>query len=124
MLPDQNDAASMYLTAVELLKHAGLERYEVSNFAKSRATRSFHNMSYWDGTQYIGIGPGAHSRIFPLDSDSRESRVQCLDPKFWQKMVVRNGHATHIRRKQSQFEVLSELLATSLRTTKGIQPYR
>ena len=75
-------------------------------------------------TQYIGIGPGAHSRFFPLESDTRESRVQCLDPKLWQKMVERNGHGTQLRRKQSQFEILSELLATSLRTTKGIHPNR
>ena len=124
-LPNENDTASMYLASLKLLKDANLERYEVSNFAKSgTATRSLHNMSYWDGTQYIGIGPGAHSRFFPLESDTRESRVQCLDPKLWQKMVERNGHGTQLRRKQSQFEILSELLATSLRTTKGIHPNR
>lgn len=80
----------MYLTALELLEQSYFERYEVSNFAKNVSAQSSHNKSYWDGTQYLGIGPGAHSRFFPLDSNIRESRVQCLDPKSWNGTVY-NG---------------------------------
>lgn len=125
MLPDTNDNASMYHAAIELLKLSNYDMYEVSNFVRSgSAAESIHNMSYWDGTQYVGIGPGAHSRIFPLDSTMRESRVQCLDPKLWYKMVEKDGHATVVRKKQSDVDVLSELLVTSMRTTKGIHPTR
>jgi coproporphyrinogen III oxidase-like Fe-S oxidoreductase len=125
VLPNENDTASMYILALELLKENGFERYEISNFAKAGScAQSSHNMSYWNGTQYIGIGPGAHSRFFPLGSSLRESRVQTLDPKSWQDLVKRNGHATRLCRQQSQIDVLSELLATSLRTAKGIQPDR
>ncbi|XP_057377700.1 radical S-adenosyl methionine domain-containing protein 1, mitochondrial-like [Daphnia carinata] len=124
-IPNENDTASMYLLAVKLLKESSLERYEISNFAKagSRA-QSLHNMSYWHGTQYLGIGPGAHSRIFPLDADLRESRIQTLDPQSWQDLVERDGHATRLCKQQNRLEVLSELLVTSLRTTKGTQPNR
>lgn len=115
----------MYLLALKLLKEYSLERYEISNFAKagSRA-QSLHNMSYWHGTQYIGIGPGAHSRIFPLKGNLRESRIQTLDPQSWQDLVERNGHATRLCKQQSRLEILSELLITSLRTIKGTQPNR
>ena len=125
MLPNENDAATMYLLALELLKENGFERYEISNFAKAGScAQSSHNNSYWNGTQYIGIGPGAHSRFFARGSNLRESRVQTLDPKSWQSLVERKGHATRLCRKQSKVDVLSELLATSLRTTKGIHPSR
>jgi coproporphyrinogen III oxidase-like Fe-S oxidoreductase len=125
VLPNENDAASMYMLSLELLKEFGFERYEISNFAKTGScSQSSHNMSYWNGTQYVGIGPGAHSRFFPLGTNLRESRVQALDPKSWQDLVERNGHATRLCKQQSQIDVLSELIATSLRTTKGIQPKR
>lgn len=123
-LPDDDDTSSMYLAALEILGENCLKRYEVSNFAKVVSAQSSHNMSYWDGTQYLGIGPGAHSRFFPLDSSMRESRVQCFDPKLWQEMVTRDGHGTQARKQQSQIEILSELLVTSMRTTTGVQQKR
>lgn len=123
-LPGEDDAGSMYLTALELFDQHFFERYEVSSFSKVPSAQSSHNSSYWDGTQYIGIGPGAHSRFFPLDSKIRESRVQCLDPKLWHEMVARDGHGTQVRKQQSQLEILSELLATSMRTKIGVQQKR
>lgn len=126
MLPNESETASMYLTAVEYLEQNGLQRYEASNFVSvaSTSSKSFHNISYWNGTQYIGIGPGAHSRFYPLNTSLRESRVQCLNPKLWHQTVERYGHGTQVRKQQSQHEVLSELLATSLRTIVGVQPER
>ena len=49
-----------FLTVHQRLTEAGFEHYEVSNFAKP-SRRSRHNSSYWTDTQYLGIGPGAHS---------------------------------------------------------------
>ena len=50
----------MYLKGVELLASQGLDRYEVSNFARP-GFESKHNQSYWAHTPYVGLGPGAHS---------------------------------------------------------------
>lgn len=72
----------------------------------------------------VGVGPGAHSRFFLHDKVLREARVQSLDPKLWQEIVSRNGHATQVRREQSSLEILTELLMTSLRSTKGLQQSR
>ena len=113
----------MYQTIIDMLEKFSLHRYEVGSFGKEEV-RSSHNSSYWNGSQYLGIGPGAHSRFFLKDQLAREARVQCLDPKLWQETVSRNGHATQVRRKQSSLEILTELLMTSLRTTQGLQQSR
>lgn len=115
----------MYLMAVDLLKNSGKDRYEVSSFVDlNSGAQSSHNLSYWNGTQYIGIGPGAHSRFYPLHESARQSRVQCLDPRLWHQMVEKNGHGTQVYKNQTQLDVLSELIVTSLRTTKGLEAKR
>ncbi|KAG0726308.1 Radical S-adenosyl methionine domain-containing protein 1, mitochondrial [Chionoecetes opilio] len=64
-LPDPDLMADLYTVAIQVLQDAGLYRYEVSNFARHPAAESLHNRGYWQGHQYIGIGPGAHSRVVP-----------------------------------------------------------
>lgn len=62
-VPDDDLEADMYELAEDLLSSAGFEWYEVSNWAKSDAQRSIHNLSYWQGNDWWGYGPGAHSHI-------------------------------------------------------------
>lgn len=114
----------MYQKTIEHLKRHGLERYEISSFSSKLECRSTHNSSYWNGSQYIGIGPGAHSRFYVPEHPFREARVQYLDPRIWREAVERDGCGTNIRRKQNQLDVLSELLATSLRTVHGTRQER
>ena len=59
-LPDDDAQADMYLWTVERLARAGLEQYEISNFARP-GMESRHNLRYWFMRPYIGFGPGAHS---------------------------------------------------------------
>jgi len=61
--PDDDVMADRYLAADTLLSGAGLHWYEVSNWAASPAARCRHNMLYWTGGDWWGIGPGAHSHI-------------------------------------------------------------
>ena len=58
--PDDDEQADRYELAVELLPAAGLDRYEVSNWAGPGAW-SRHNVCYWTGSDYLGFGAGAHS---------------------------------------------------------------
>ncbi|MBR5134729.1 MAG: radical SAM family heme chaperone HemW [Clostridia bacterium] len=59
-LPDEDEAAELYLLACDELERAGFRQYEISNFAKS-GRESRHNFKYWNGDDYIGLGPAAHS---------------------------------------------------------------
>jgi putative oxygen-independent coproporphyrinogen III oxidase len=61
--PDDDDLADKYLLAEEILTAAGYAWYEVSNWARSRAARCRHNLGYWRGDDWWGIGPGAHSHV-------------------------------------------------------------
>jgi coproporphyrinogen III oxidase-like Fe-S oxidoreductase len=61
--PDDDLQADMYESADDLLGAAGFDWYEVSNWARSDAQRSRHNLAYWQGTDWWGYGPGAHSHI-------------------------------------------------------------
>jgi oxygen-independent coproporphyrinogen-3 oxidase len=58
--PDPDLQAEMYAAACEMLGGAGYEHYEVSNWAKP-GHRCVHNMGYWQGRPYLGLGAGAHS---------------------------------------------------------------
>ena len=62
-LPDEDDQAAKYELADDLLTAAGLRWYEVSNWARTPADASRHNLGYWRGDDWWGIGPGAHSHV-------------------------------------------------------------
>jgi len=61
--PDDDDLADKYLAADERLGAAGLGWYEVSNWARDAAARCRHNLLYWTGADWWGVGPGAHSHV-------------------------------------------------------------
>ena len=62
-MPDGDDQAAKYELADDLLAAAGLHWYEVSNWARTPAQACRHNLSYWRGDDWWGIGPGAHSHV-------------------------------------------------------------
>ncbi len=60
---DEDLQADLYELADERLSDAGFAWYEVSNWARRPQHRSRHNLAYWRGQDWWGIGPGAHSHI-------------------------------------------------------------
>ncbi|WP_110182517.1 radical SAM family heme chaperone HemW [Nocardioides solisilvae] len=62
-VPDDDDLADKYLLADERLVAAGMEWYEVSNWARRPQSRCLHNLLYWRGADWWGVGPGAHSHV-------------------------------------------------------------
>lgn len=61
--PQDDDEAAKYEIAEAVLTRAGLSWYEVSNWARTPQDRCRHNMAYWHGDNWWGIGPGAHSHV-------------------------------------------------------------
>jgi putative oxygen-independent coproporphyrinogen III oxidase len=61
--PDDDVLADRYLAADEVLAAAGYRWYEISNWAAGDSSRCAHNMLYWTGGDWWGIGPGAHSHV-------------------------------------------------------------
>ncbi|MCY1646200.1 radical SAM family heme chaperone HemW [Caulobacter sp. SL161] len=61
--PDEDLAATLFETTQEILEAAGFDAYEVSNHARGEAARARHNLVYWRGVDYVGVGPGAHGRL-------------------------------------------------------------
>jgi oxygen-independent coproporphyrinogen-3 oxidase len=62
-MPDDDVHADRYAIAEEMLAAAGFDWYEVSNWAAAVDARSRHNLLYWTGGDWWGIGPGAHSHV-------------------------------------------------------------
>jgi oxygen-independent coproporphyrinogen-3 oxidase len=60
---EDDDLADKYLDAEAALGEAGLGWYEVSNWARNEAARCRHNVAYWQGGDWWGVGPGAHSHV-------------------------------------------------------------
>ncbi len=61
-LPSDEEIAEQYLFMCEYLEKCGYNHYEISNFSKE-ACESRHNLKYWQGAHYLGIGPAAHSAL-------------------------------------------------------------
>lgn len=62
-MPDDDTHAEMYQYADECFSVAGYQWYEISNWARGENHRSKHNLSYWEGADWWGVGPGAHSHV-------------------------------------------------------------
>lgn len=62
-MPDDDELAEKYLMAEHHLTALGFSNYETSNWARGQAARCRHNLAYWRGGNWWGIGPGAHSHI-------------------------------------------------------------
>jgi oxygen-independent coproporphyrinogen-3 oxidase len=61
-MPDEDDLADKYAVADAALTAAGLGWYEVSNWARP-GSECRHNLGYWTGADWWGVGPGAHSHV-------------------------------------------------------------
>jgi oxygen-independent coproporphyrinogen III oxidase len=110
--PD-DDAAAMYLTAMERLDAAGYEQYEISNVARP-GRRSRHNLKYWTDGEWLGFGCGAHSTRHGI----RWKNVSATED-YIARIVAGTDTAVDIR-PLSVDERLGDVLFTGLRLTDGV----
>jgi len=80
-LPEDSLAADLYALTQSIMSDAGLPAYEVSNHAAA-GQESRHNLAYWRGECYFGIGPGAHGRVDFADGTRRATR-NLKSPERW-----------------------------------------
>src|SRR5947208_12521382 len=99
--PDEATARALYDVTQDVCAAQGLPAYEISNHARPGAECK-HNLVYWRGEEYAGIGPGAHGR---LDIDgTRHAIATEKRPEAWLMRVEANGHGVvtddHLNREE------------------------
>jgi oxygen-independent coproporphyrinogen-3 oxidase len=110
-------ARALYLLTQELCEAAGLPAYEVSNHARP-GSESRHNLIYWRGHDYAGIGPGAHSRITLGGTKRALSAIK--SPEAWLAEVEISGRGFASEETLSAVEAADEYLLMGLRLSEGI----
>jgi oxygen-independent coproporphyrinogen-3 oxidase len=117
--PEADAAGALFETTDAVLGAAGFEAYEVSNHARGVAARSRHNLIYWRGDDYLGVGPGAHGRLTTEDA----ARWSTLTPARIADYVARvetTGCGVAERERLSPAEAAQERLLMGLRTVDGV----
>lgn len=103
------------------LRAAGYQHYEVSNFAKP-GHESRHNLAYWRGHDYVGVGPGAHGRLWTETGlgRSRIATETALRPADYISAVETNGTAITDRDTLSAEQAAEEYVMMGLRIDDGL----
>lgn len=119
-IPDDDLSAEMYEETIRLSKEYGFNHYEVSSYAKGQQAISRHNFSYWQGMDYLGIGPGAHGRLTDHVSQQRVRTFGEFHPDKYMALCEKEGEG--IRKIEPiQFQDMAEeLIVFGLRTRMGI----
>ena len=110
-------SADMYEWVAETLKSQGFEHYEVSNFARD-GFRSRHNMAYWIGQDYLGVGPGAHGRI--TKEGKRYATLAWAKPENYANNVAHTGIGLNHRDLLTPQNWGDEYVLMGLRISDGI----
>ncbi len=117
-MPDDDQAALME-TVRATFENAGYQRYEISNFAKPGAV-SRHNLLYWVGAPYLGLGAGAHSHLPTPDFRQATRRENVRDPESYLRAEPTSPAALSFEEHLSTDEVVQDRLMTGFRTRWGI----
>jgi oxygen-independent coproporphyrinogen-3 oxidase len=119
--PDEDTGRALYDVTQEICAQAGLPAYEISNHARPGA-ECRHNLVYWRGQEYAGIGPGAHGRIDL--GGHRHAIATEKRPEAWLMRVEACGHGVITNDTLNSEERADEFLLMGLRLAEGIDPRR
>ena len=112
--PGEETAADFFETTQRVLIEAGFHAYEVSNHARTPAARSRHNLLYWRGEDYIGVGPGAHGRLTLLGQRWELAAPRGIDA------YITAAHRRPGRTRLEPKEAALERMLMGLRTDEGV----
>lgn len=116
--PDDALAADLYDATQDVLSAAGFEAYEVSNHARGSAAQSRHNLVYWRGWDYVGVGPGAHGRL--TLEDGRIATQAPGRPADYVAAVAAGGVSFGEPERLDAVAVAEERLLSGLRIADGV----
>ena len=120
-IPDEAVARALYDVTQDVCAREGLPSYEISNHARPGAECK-HNLVYWRGQEYAGVGPGAHAR---LDINGRRYAISTEKrPETWLMRVEAQGHGVITDELLNGEERADEYLLMGLRLAEGIDPQR
>lgn len=108
---DDTTVEKMYATLCEKTSSAGYNHYEISNFSLP-GFEAIHNSSYWDGSPYIGLGPGAHSW---------DGAVRSFNPSNLKLYIDSRGAGFGQPEEEDDDNRFNDMLITRLRTTHGLR---
>jgi putative oxygen-independent coproporphyrinogen III oxidase len=119
--PNEAVARALYDMTQEVCAAQGLPAYEISNHARPGA-ECRHNLVYWRGEEYAGIGPGAHGRL--EINGARQATATDRRPEAWLMRVEANGDGVVTDDRLNSVELADEFLLMGLRLAEGIDPER
>lgn len=112
-IPNEELARDFYSLTQEIMNDKGFAAYEISNHAKE-GQECRHNLVYWRYDDFLGIGPGAHSRI------NNQAIHSIYHPENWLNAALNNKKTEQSIIDLSLAEKIYEILLMGLRLTKGI----
>ncbi len=120
-VPEEERAAQLYELTQDITAIAGFETYEISNHAKP-GTQCQHNLIYWRGQEYAGVGPGAHGRLHT--NYGRLATATLRNPEDWWQQAMVKGHGLEEEVYLGSEEHADELILMGLRLAEGFNPLR
>ncbi|MGB4191202.1 MAG: radical SAM family heme chaperone HemW [Rickettsiales bacterium] len=112
-IPNEDLAKDFYNITQQIMENINMPAYEISNHAAS-GEECKHNLTYWQYGDFLGIGPGAHSRI------NNQAFHSIYNPENWLENALKGEIVTQNLIELSLEEKISEMLLMGLRLTKGI----
>ena len=118
LMPSELRAQKLYDLTSEILAQHNIKAYEISNYALDN-NYSQHNMGYWNYQPYLGIGPGAHSRLMNKNGECFAMSMK-YGPLTWLKDVETQGNGHMTFEKLDKYTTVQEIVLMGLRTHDGI----
>jgi coproporphyrinogen III oxidase-like Fe-S oxidoreductase len=116
--PDLEAAADLYEATQEACAAMGFPAYEISNHARGAQARARHNLLYWRGGDWIGVGPGAHGRL--THEGVRIATESCKRPGGYIEAVNQRGISWASEEHLTSEAAADELLLMGLRIDEGV----
>lgn len=122
-IPNDETAEELYFFTSDFLEENGFEHYEISNFAK-QGREAKHNLAYWKYQPYMGIGAGAHGRIFDNSGKFYATYSEKM-PEAWKNILLNNEEKNWLTLEEVPLEEQKiEFALMGLRLKEGIDKNR